>query len=473
MKKIRFLSFLHNNSFIFKIDKKYYLIYLISFLIIISPIIISFFYIYQFSVDVPYYDTWRYVDYIEKFFTKELKFLDLFDAVGPHKGFLGLSFMFLNVKFFDWNIRLHYFLGFIFQIFSSIILVNFYWPITNFIKNSLVRIMGIFPIFIIFFSLRQWENSLATWSVSFNGGVFFVLLGIFLINKKKIKWLVLASISGFLGTLTFVTGLLIWPIGILQIFLSKKNSRYEENTKWYLMYWIFCSVLAGLIYFPGVNIPESSATNISNVVPTIIRFFITLGAPLSMDKGVISGQSALIISKIDGLVLFLFGIMLFLIVCYHIFLSWFYKSKLNPLLISILLLGLLSIGLTALGRVGLGYQQAMSSRYTTYSNIFLVASYFSILEVANNSLIIEPFRKVSKEILKLVVILIIISNTISTITELNMGIHRRALYKNWADAVINYSNIPDEKLVNPHFEPDQIREYSEILDRYDLSLFRK
>lgn len=451
------------------------LVSLIFIIVAISPAIILFYYITAFGVDVPYYDTWGNVPYIDQMMTGKFQISSLFDSVGPHKSVTSMLTTILIVKLFHWDTRVYYLVGFCYQVLTGWILYKIYWRQSELMKHQHLRILGIVPVFLCLFSLRQQENSLASWSISFYGGAFFSILTFYAVDKMKLKWFILAIFSGILGSLTFITGVLVWPIGLLELATKYRMDFKNDNKRfvWYLLVWIIFGVVSSITYFFGTDVPSSSAKNLRSLILVIQRFFVTLGASLSIDKGVVASHAEWIAVPIDGTISLITGIIIFSILIMGLVLLWKKKDNNFSVLLAIILFGLGAVGMTAVGRIELGLQQAMSSRYTTYSSIVVIGAYLAIIKAGLEDKFLYRLSFLIKEAIRVFTVVIIISSLVAIVTELYVGPFRKAFFVDWADNIKNYSSVSDDKLVNPHFSPQQIRDYSRVLDEYQLSVFRK
>jgi hypothetical protein len=453
------------------------LISLICLMIVVSPAVIFLYYIIAFGVNVPYSDTWREIPFIQQYLTGKFQFLSLFTVIGSYK----IATTFLStlwiLKLFHWNIRIYALMGFCYQILTGMILYGVYWRLSNQNRNHYLRILGGFPIFLCLFTLRQWENTMGDWPNAFFGAIFFSILAFYALDKRELKWFTLAILSGLLGSMTFITGVLVWPIGLIELvfIINIKGLKEKKRSILILLVWIIFGVVSSIFYFWGTSALNSSAKNVSDLMTIAQRFFITLGSALSADKGVISLQAKWMDATVDTRVSMITGIFIFLALTIGLYFSWKAKAESFGMQLAIILFGLIAVGMTAVGRTELGLQQATASRYTTYSSFTVVGAYLAILgaSISKN----RPSywaRLVSNELLRVLIAIILFSSMVAIVTELQLGPYRKAFLMEWADTIRNYSTVSDDKFsLDSHFSPQQIRDYSQVLDEYHLSVFSK
>ena len=457
------------------------LISLACLMVVVSPAIIYLYYITAFGFDIPFSDTWREIPFIKQYLTGKLQFLTLFTVYGPYKSVTDILTTLLIVKLFHWNTRIYSFIGFGYQVITGYILYKVYWQQSKQIRNQYIRILGCFPIFLCLFSLRQWEASFGQWSPVFFGGIFFPILAFYALDKMELRWFTIAVLSGIFGSLTFITGVLVWPIGLLQLLYVMKNKGPNESRKFILvpLVWGVFGVASSIIYLLGISAPSSSAKSLSNLMQIVQRFFITLGITLSADKGVISLQPKWTDATVDVRVSIIVGVFILLVLIVGSVLSWKKNANVFGLKLAIILFGLISVGMTAIGRTELGLQQAIASRYTAYSSIVVVGAYLVIVEA---SLLGKEYSHwaglAAKELLRAIIVIILFSSVVATVTELYLGPYRKEFFMNWANTVRNYSSVSDDKfsvdpMISSGLTPQDLREYSHFLEEYQLSLFRK
>lgn len=437
---------------------KRYGVYLLQFLLIfliLSPIIILFYYIFFFGVDVPYYDTWNNVPFIDDYLSNGLNGYSVFDSTGPYLGITSKLVTLFLVKFTNWNISYYYWIGFIFQLLTALTLVKIYDKPNNYVMNKELKYVWLIPILTALFSLRQWENILASWSVSFFAGIFFTVSSFYLLSRENNKAFIFAIISGLIGTVTFVAAILVWPIGLVQLLVTKpiKNKQYFFQTT----IWIIISIISFILLIPRTTNPTSVSLITSRLMVLPQRFFLALGNSLSFENS---------IDSISSVTTLLTGVILSVLLVFSII--YIVKHRMLRAVsteISVTLFGLASVIMIAVGRISLGAKQALSSRYTTYASIFLIGMILLIYKLGKSKQVFRGF-------LIILTILTMSSNISVNVREFNTGKYRKEFFVNWGSNVRNFRTASAALLENPHFSPQEIRQFARVLEKYQLSVFR-
>jgi glucan phosphoethanolaminetransferase (alkaline phosphatase superfamily) len=198
---------------------------------------------------------------------------------------------------------------------------------------------------------------------------------------------------------------------------------------------------------------------------TVERFFLALSGPLAFDKAIITGAAISLVSKFDIEFMMLLGLVLTAVFLVTLFALRRRESFLeNRVALAIALFGLASTALIALSRSSLGLEQAVSSRYTTACSIFLIGLLL-LLRSLSHSLARLRIPLIS------LITLVILANVYATLGEWYIGRYRRAFFVNWSNAVRNYASATDEELKNPLNTPQEIRDYSKVMEKYHLNVF--
>lgn len=162
-------------------------------------------------------------------------------------------------------------------------------------------------------------------------------------QRRQISAIIGAVIASFSAAI----GLAIWPVGLVLLFLNKQAKRW----------WILSGILTYIAYF--YHYTSSSSTSGSlHFVPFGRYFLALLGGTVTE-----SPQSAVLMG----------GILLSLLVPMGYLM---YKNKLRKghFWIGLMLFALLAIALTDRGRNASGVTQALSSRYSTFSLLYIVGA---------------------------------------------------------------------------------------------------
>jgi len=200
---------------------------------------------------------------------------------------------------------------------------------------------------------------------------FFCLLGIYLLNKGSIlKFRVTTYFVVFLAIFTSGNGLLLLPIGLLYIIITK------ENRGDFLM-WIVFSFIMLYIYFHGYENPPEVFGGRSNKLQIITSPF------LIIKNYTLFLTSTLVGIGISFTTCILLGIgftIYFVFYCLRIFLTS--TAKLNYRYFYVLVFAYL-IGVSFMVAINRGshLENMLFSRYKIYSTLFIIFVFLSLIEL--------------------------------------------------------------------------------------------
>src|SRR3989344_6508408 len=138
----------------------------IAFLIIsISsiPFVYLIYLVVNFSVDLPYRDSWDLIPYIEKVHSGNLALVDLWTQHNEHRIFFPRIIMLLYAELTHWNLQ---YATLINILLGGLFFLSFTYLVRKRTQENKTVSLWIFPIFsLIIFSLNQWENWFHEWQM--------------------------------------------------------------------------------------------------------------------------------------------------------------------------------------------------------------------------------------------------------------------------------------------------------------------
>ena len=344
----------------------------ISLCLAIIPAIVLGVLIFKYSVNVPIQDQWQISDIFEKFNQRTLSFSDLMAQHNESRKFFP-RLIFLALAFITkWNIRYEMLVTFLL---ACIVSINIY--LLNKLTIGGSHIKGLIIAFIsniFIFSAVQYENWL--WGIQI---VVFIpivcITSCILIAYSRLKnrtkvfiCMVLSTISTF----SYANGLLAWVIvlPVLALVQLKFWSDIRKNIILYVLFWIIGFIANVAFYFHDYKKPLSHPNPLESIQYPyrIFQYFLAfLGGSLEVNSSIQAINNAIIF----GLLI----LIIFIGFCYYII--WHIKDyELRYKTISWIMLGLytvISALVTSFGRVTFGVEQALSSRYTTFSTYIIIS----------------------------------------------------------------------------------------------------
>ena len=342
----------------------------LTWFIVILPAFFAGFLILKYSVNVPYWDQWATPGFqIEKVIGGNLGISDLIDQHNESRKFFP-KILFISLAYFThWNVRYEMAITFLLACLVS-------WNIGRLLRITIPTI-SIFSrgllLFIsnsLVFSLMQWENWI--WGIQL---ITFIPIAcitsglVFLYSERSfLEKLLFLSLLSSIATFSFANGILCWvtlfPAFVFYFLISDKSVFTLQNRYFiYLFIPLLVFISNVLIYFNDYQKPEHHPALSEAVVRPIdaLMYFSTfLGSPLGFFDQLASqtfGMFALILTVIC--------------LIYIIFAYSGNRSTLIPWL-TIAGYSIVSGLITTIGRVGFGIDQALGSRYVTFSTYAIV-----------------------------------------------------------------------------------------------------
>ena len=233
---------------------------------LILPDLSLLYYINTFGVNVIFWDEWAAVPLAEKATNGTLSFSDLFAQQNEHRVlFPRVASLAIGAPT-GFNTVAEMFFGWVLASVMGLLIFCIYLKKSSCGKDP-KRLLLFLPVSLLLYSFRGTEiilwgfPSLHYFLMLFGVVVTLILLDV---SKKIDVWFVLSFLSAILASFSFLFGLLVWPVGLLQVFSSSKRERDLRKPT----LWCFVSVL---VFFP-------ISTNMSSpvIIPPFTLFCQTL-----------------------------------------------------------------------------------------------------------------------------------------------------------------------------------------------------
>lgn len=322
-----------------------------------------------FTVNVPFWDQWQFVPFIESWKEGTFTISQLFEQKNEHRSGVPRIIWLLMSDYSQWNHRWEVALNLAAALGS-------FWLCLVLARRQCQKAGVEFTpwlppvIAIILFSLIQVENWMWGYQLQLFLCCFWLLLGIYVLDRFDSNGaFVLALAIGVLSSFSFANGLLYWFL-LFPFVLLQTNGRVRG------LVWVVAGFAVLFVYFSGYESPKrlGSPFDVIHHPLEFVRFFCALlGAPISRTSS--TGNAPVAIVGLTGIVLWA-GVTYFLLRR----LGW--KSLLPMLVLAAFALA--SAGLVSAGRLpktldflAAGahepYRIALASKYTTFSQYFWVA----------------------------------------------------------------------------------------------------
>jgi hypothetical protein len=336
----------------------------------LAPVFLALFFIYRYGVNVPHWDQWELVALLEKVYAGKLSLADLFSQHNEHRLIFPRLFMILLAAVSHYNTLFEMYFGWLLLLLCAYLIFNSYRQKFGISEPTLLRFV---PVIWLLFSWRQYENLLWGWQITFFMTALAIVLTHYLLESSKSfdKYFFWAIGSGIVASFSNSNGLLVWPIGLLQIWTShlKVQADSEPVSRLNASVWLLTAACIYILYFIDYTKPlnHPSLLHFATAPVSSLRYLLgALGSPLGVKRGT---------AMAGGLLLAVMGILAYVIE--------FKKSSkfIFSFWDALILFALLSSLMLAVGRSGFGIGQALSSRYTTFTILGIVGLYIKSLEI--------------------------------------------------------------------------------------------
>ncbi len=306
---------------------------------------------FRFSVDVPYWDQWNFVDFLRD--AKDgVSWGEVWAPHNEHRVLIPNLVLLGLARLTHWNVRaeialVHALIGLRFAIVALVVFLIG--------RKTKLSTWTCIPILAAFLCTRaQAENLMWGWQVTLTLGALFTLLCCLALVNGGWPRFGLATVLALASQFSFASGVVLWPIGAFFIAIQTKLSVRVRLIR--MSIWVLVGGVATFFYNRGLpRSPKTQAITLSGMVHYVVMFIGSSLAPLrTVPAETIAWQAGLV-----GLGLFALGIIGVGVT--RQFTRW----------LPIIMWGLTAPAtavITAYGRLGfVPANQSMSSRYVTMS----------------------------------------------------------------------------------------------------------
>ena len=290
------------------------------------------------------------------------------------------------------------------------------------------------PVAFLLLSLAQAVNALWGFQMAWYLVLLMVTLALFLLDQEPQRWPVFgcAIAAAVIASFSSLQGLLVWPAGLLLIYLRRRSPRLA-------IAWIGAAVLAGVIYFVGFNFSVSQSA--SHRPSDLLSFFLRV-------VGDIVGETR------PGVLVTLFGIALVVLAIWVLVRFALVERTTTggrPLALSLIVVGLLFSALTAYGRSGLNvFGVDIEGRYTVFAILVLVGLYLAVLDPparrsADGGFFSDPLFALARVVVGVAIVLTVTVGSANGISQAR-SIRDNRLYL--GEVTVRASQYPDRVVNN-------------------------
>lgn len=425
---------------------------LIAIVLIILPALLGLTYVALFGVNVPFYDQFDFLPMIDKLYNGTITGSDLFSQHNEHRlvfprlAMLGLAaltgYNTVAEMYFSWALTLG-------------IMALIYLLFKDTVGKSQLILLEFIPVAWLAFSFRQFENILWGWQIQIYMCVLAFVAAVYFLNRAKqaqeLNFLIAIGCA-VVSMFSFFNGLIVWPAGLLFILMSDMKDKLLAAAAWTVTGIMFC-----LIYFIGWHSPENHPSllfGLQNPLTFLQYLLINIGSSFGFEKN---------LALVAGLVLLAFGITL----TYLLF-----KDKQltkNKVWVTFMFFSLAVSLSCAVGRSGFGIDQALTSRYTTFTGIGIIGIYAIATRLFNER------KSENDRLYKAIYGLILLLLAAGLIIGYGSGFISGGKWSAHAESTIpliqGYKTLGDDELKAVHPDVYVVRRGAGILEKYHLNVF--
>ncbi|HNX81628.1 MAG TPA: hypothetical protein PKL77_05730 [Candidatus Omnitrophota bacterium] len=342
--------------------------FLFPFFLALCPIILLFYMVVSFRIEVPFRDSWVLVPFMEKFFQGTLTLGDLFLQHCEHRTFFPRIIILSLARLTGWNLFYESLLNVVCAIG---IFLMFLWLLRKTslhigLKKLNYWLIPLCSVFI--FSLSQHENFWVGFQITFMLSVLAVVAGIVVLSAEKLTFVRVGTgcICGIIAAFSNGIGLVFWVVGFFIIVMMPCLK--EKGRGVFLASWAVISGIVFTLYFLGFQrpvYPEYSVTKELAIFSSPFeygKFFLEyLGTGVSYFSSKIAYCFSLL------------GLGIFIVCGRFLMIQSRRDAKLFIPYVSLCLFAVGAALVTGLNRAGWYSMTAFFSHYTTVSLLFWVS----------------------------------------------------------------------------------------------------
>ncbi len=330
------------------------------------PLVGYLWFVDRFAVDVPIADQWVDVRVIKGSYAHVIDWGPMWAQHNENRIFFPNVVVVLLAHIAHFNIRWEEFLGAAMLIAATALIL---WAHKR--RSATTPWLYYCPVAFVALSVVQYENTL--WGFQIAWYMVFLALAttIVLLDRFVLTWLALggAIAAAVLGSYSSLQGLLIWPAGLVLLYLRRRPLRL-------IGVWIGAAAASAVLYFYNFDFATGSPHSrfaVEHPLATMKFFLSTVG-------NVLGRPMAPAASPAKGTAVMVFGLVVVLLAVATLAICGLRPDPRGGAVgISLIVYGLLFAALVTQGRSSAGIAEAGASRYTTFSLLIIIGIYLALL----------------------------------------------------------------------------------------------
>lgn len=429
---------------------------IVVYLLILLPVALAFLYVHRFGVNVPFRDSWSVVPLFGKLADGTLGMQDLWPhhTESAHRIFFPLVASLALGTLTEYNTLAEMHLTLSCLLVTLVVLLLVF-------RDSIGRgwkLLLFVPVALLVFSLRQHFNMLSGFQIAFSFAQAFSVLALYFLyrmRKERFREIVFAAAltSATVATFSAAQGLFVWPAGVVMLLLMPLD---RPAKKFLVGAWALIGMIEWIAHFRGYTHAErrpSLSNALEHPVSTTEYSMKLLGSSLF-------GQPTP--ALVSGLFLATLAVASLFLVFRH------RKWSACSFWIAFLCFSLFSLASIIVARSGsvAGVDQALVSKYTTFSVLVVVGVYAILVKLALDTRL--PRLAVLPGALS---VLVLLSLPFSFAGAIEEGRKLNAEQDRAAFALSTYESQSDEILREYIHKKPKTQERAIVLEKLGYSVF--
>ena len=430
-----------------------------SWLLVLLPAVFGLLYVRSFGVNVAVGDQWRVAQLFGKLASGTLGFADLWNQLNEHRILVPRIVILFLGRLTEWNNVAEMYAT---QVLLLVVVLAFLRAFRSDVGTG-PRFFFFIPVPFLVFSFRQSETMLMGLLVQFALVLVFAVLAFYSLRGLHARApsagpfsvarlaFPLAVLSATLSSLSSAHGLLVWPVGLAQLLLGPARGRTKPLLAGT---WAAIGAVEWAVYFLGYETPDrAQAPSAAGEGPFYpVRFFVT-----SVGGALWGGQGPAL--TVGACLLVLVGVALFLVAR---------SGELagSSFWLALMLFACLVLASVTVGRAERGIEQALVSRYATYSIVGVVGLYGTLA-----GLYLHRGSRAAAAAFTALLALVLFSLPVAYARGIEAGRQTEEAREWAASAVSTYDSQPDGALALLYPNPQVVRKRAPELERLGYNVF--
>jgi hypothetical protein len=331
--------------------------------LLILPAFLGFVVVTVFGVNIPHWDEWKLVQFIDGVLEHGIRFKEFFAPHNEHRIFFPRIVFLVSALLSHFNVKLNMYL-------SWVLMSAMYVCYLVYLKDMIVCETSSDKLKRLFFGLMMGFccfNIVQRENITWGFQTAFVMVASFSVfcfyyfyrwyTEKKFCYILISMTAGFIASFSSIHGLLVFPVIIGVLFLLLLSGEKIHLKYIFLVIW---TVLIFIIYFYDYSAPSGHGKYFMKSLPeTTLSFFAGIGSPFFLSRLIFPAIAF-------GILLFFFGL------SFTVYLIIKRKAAKHIFPLCLVYFGYAFCGAIAVGRSGMGIETVLPSRYTTFSLFVII-----------------------------------------------------------------------------------------------------